>query len=72
MPFDQPHNCEADPQHASQRIAELAYAIWEREGRPQGRALEHWLRAQVELNRVLLFDPYSPNLNKDTEGASQR
>jgi hypothetical protein len=27
-------------------IAERAYAIWEREGRPHGRDLEHWLTAE--------------------------
>ncbi len=26
-----------------------AYLIWEREGRPDGRDFEHWLRAQDEL-----------------------
>jgi hypothetical protein len=30
-------------------IAKRAYAIWEKEGRPDGRAIEHWLRAEVEL-----------------------
>ena len=29
-----------------------AYAIWEREGRPDGRALDHWLRAQWEVENV--------------------
>ena len=31
------------------RIAERAYAIYEREGRPEGKHLEHWLRAEQEL-----------------------
>ncbi len=26
-----------------------AYHIWEREGRPDGRDLEHWIQAQLEL-----------------------
>lgn len=26
-----------------------SYQIWEREGRPNGRALEHWLVARMEL-----------------------
>jgi hypothetical protein len=30
-------------------IAERAYHIWEREGRPQGKALDHWLEAEAEL-----------------------
>ena len=31
------------------RIRERAYAIWEREGRPEGREHEHWLRAEAEI-----------------------
>jgi Protein of unknown function (DUF2934) len=34
-----------------QRIAERAYAIWEREGKPQGRDVEIWLRAEQELRK---------------------
>lgn len=30
-------------------IRERAYGIWEREGRPHGRELEHWLQAESEL-----------------------
>jgi hypothetical protein len=30
-------------------IAERAYRIWEGEGRPCGRDLDHWLRAEAEL-----------------------
>ena len=26
-----------------------AFEIWEAEGRPQGRDVEHWLRAEAEL-----------------------
>jgi len=29
-------------------IREAAYSIWEREGRPDGRAQDHWLRAITE------------------------
>jgi len=31
------------------RIRERAYGIWEREGRPEGRALDNWLQAKREL-----------------------
>ena len=34
------------PVHA---VREAAYFIWEREGRPEGRALEHWARAVDEI-----------------------
>lgn len=28
------------------RIREWAYELWEKEGRPTGRALDHWLEAE--------------------------
>jgi len=30
-------------------IEKRAYYIWEGEGRPPGRALDHWIRAETEL-----------------------
>jgi hypothetical protein len=33
-----------------QAIRERAYAIWEEEGRPEGQHLQHWLRAEAEIN----------------------
>lgn len=32
-----------------ERVRVCAYAIWEREGRPDGGAEQHWLRAGEEL-----------------------
>ena len=34
------------------RIRERAHEIWIEEGRPDGRALDHWLRAHWEIERV--------------------
>lgn len=34
-----------------QKIQARAYAIWVEEGQPQGRDVEHWLRARGELER---------------------
>jgi hypothetical protein len=31
-----------------QAVREMAYFIWEREGRPEGRAQDHWQRATAE------------------------
>ena len=31
------------------RVRERAYALWEREGRPESRAEQHWFRAEEEL-----------------------
>ncbi len=28
------------------RVRLIAYRLWEEEGHPQGRALDHWLRAE--------------------------
>jgi hypothetical protein len=30
-------------------VSRRAYELWEQEGRPEGRELEHWLRAEGEL-----------------------
>jgi hypothetical protein len=39
---------EATSEYAA-RIRERAYAIWEREGRPEGGAERHWTQAEEEL-----------------------
>lgn len=31
------------------RIAERAYALWEQEGCPHGRDVDHWLQAETEV-----------------------
>ena len=31
------------------RIKRRAYSLWEQEGRPEGRADEHWVRAEAEV-----------------------
>ena len=35
-----------------QRIADLAYRMWEEDGRPEGRAEAHWLRAAVLVDEM--------------------
>ena len=32
----------------TEMIRQRAYEIWQAEGRPDGRALEHWCRAEAE------------------------
>lgn len=40
------------PPHPSHdAIALCAMTIWEAEGRPQGRAVEHWLQAEARLRQ---------------------
>ena len=37
-------------EHAREEdIRERAYAIWEQDGRPEGRSLAHWSQAEAEL-----------------------
>jgi hypothetical protein len=33
-------------------IAQAAYYMWEKEGRPHGRDLDHWLHAESEIRRL--------------------
>ncbi len=34
-----------------QAICRRAYEIWQREGRPEGKCLEHWQRAESEIRK---------------------
>ncbi len=34
---------------AKRKIEVLAYYLWEAAGRPEGRAMEHWLEAEAQL-----------------------
>jgi hypothetical protein len=36
-------------QPTSEQIARAAYQLWELEGRPEGRDVAHWLRAETQL-----------------------
>jgi hypothetical protein len=39
-----------EPSHDD--IARRAYALWEKDGRPFGRDLDYWLRAEADLRRA--------------------
>jgi len=39
----------------TERISIRAHAIWEEQGRPQGRELEHWLLAERQLKSSQSF-----------------
>ncbi len=48
-----------------EQIREMAYAIWEQEGRPEGKDLEHYLRAKQilevkEAARIIELAPQKP------------
>jgi hypothetical protein len=49
-----------DP-HLMASIRRRAYEIWEQEGRPEGRARIHWLRAEAEF-REKMFGKRPPVL----------
>ena len=36
-----------DEKHASQRVREIAYRLWQEEGCPQGEDLRHWFAAKA-------------------------
>lgn len=42
-------SAEGNPDR-EQAIRERAYALWEEEGRPDGRHVDHWLRAKAEID----------------------
>jgi len=42
-----PHEKQTNP--SEDEIRTRSYLIWEREGCPEGKAREHWLRAKAEL-----------------------
>ena len=48
-----------------EQIKDLAHALWEQEGRPEGKHLEHYFRAkrileEQEATRVIELGPPSP------------
>jgi hypothetical protein len=42
--------------HNQDRIRDRAYALWEADGRPDGRDGEHWTRAERELSEEAGLD----------------
>ena len=46
-------------------IREAAYFIWEREGRPAGRAHDHWYRAIGEASRPVPGPDAEPMLDEE-------
>lgn len=48
------------------RIREWAYQLWEKEGRPTGRALDHWLEAERHARTA------APTQQANNEGEGNR
>ena len=40
---------DSDDHQKAERIRTRAYMIWERDGRPDGHALLHWVKAREEV-----------------------
>jgi hypothetical protein len=59
-------------EEAKQIIRERAYALWETDGRPEGREQAYWLRAEQELLAELVAgepDPGTVGLDHGEPGA---
>lgn len=48
-------NSQPAPVITTEEIARRAYAIWEGQGRPAGKAKEHWLQAEMQLKASQSF-----------------
>ena len=59
-----------------ERLRERAYAIWEREGRPDGQAERHWAQAEAELGGTPAAhdpaDPDAPGRQPDLAGEGRQ
>jgi len=50
-------------------IRTRAYAIWEAEGRPNGRDLDHWLQAEAENGKPRRRAPAAPRAKAPAKAA---
>jgi hypothetical protein len=49
------HMSDTRSEATEDEIAVCAYFIWEQEGKPVGRALHHWLQAELQLAASLWY-----------------
>ncbi|HEY0281106.1 MAG TPA: DUF2934 domain-containing protein [Rhizomicrobium sp.] len=59
-----PQDNQTNPSEDEIRIR--SYLIWEREGRPEGKAAEHWLQAKAELETEFEADWHAASLEGET------
>ena len=52
-PKDSFAGLDAQDRCAREEILHRAYEIWEHNGRPENRAMEHWVQAEQEILRPL-------------------
>jgi hypothetical protein len=57
-PFPQTAAPHGDPERVptEDEVRERAHAIWLAEGKPEGREVDHWMRARRELEREAGLD----------------
>lgn len=61
------------PAERREEVARRAYALWEAEGKPEGRQLEHWLQAEREVESVPRPEAGPPEVLRDrARGESPR
>ncbi|MBB5574243.1 DUF2934 domain-containing protein [Rhizobium paranaense] len=74
---DESQTAEAPTRDLEKEIRERAYSIWENEGRPEGRHLEHWERAEKQINGEFHLDKTEiegddvPKLDAPREAAAE-
>jgi hypothetical protein len=74
---DQSQAAEPATRDLEKEIRERAYAIWENEGRQEGRHVEHWERAERQINGEFHLDKTEiegddvPNLDALREAARE-
>ncbi len=66
--MSQEHNGFSAP--TPDEIAFCAYLIWEREGRPAGRAKEHWLQAETQLMATRAHEGWTAEPGRQMAGGS--
>ena len=54
-----------------EQIRELAYFIWEKEGRPEGKHLEHYSRARQILQDKEVIQGVAPDASKAAEAGEE-
>lgn len=53
------------------RVRERAFELWETEGRPEGRDVEHWLDAERELGEEAINGPMGMEDDEPVETAPE-
>jgi hypothetical protein len=53
--------------HHDEEVKVIAYRLWEDEGRPEGRALDHWLKAETLWDE---HQEFVEHVAKDVEGCA--